>query len=279
MNALTQRMQQLRWQKLDKLSPLVLALLILWLCWKLASLFWWVVAPPQPMQFDRVELGSQQARVPNISSFALFNEPAATTAQDNVNLELQGVLLGYPSYLSSAVIKLNDTAERYRVGEIIGSTSYQLAEVYWDHVILRQGNGATREVKFKGLDKGLYQPIAPLSTNNNSKSVPPQTPPAQNTAQSALGQAIQQMQDNREQYLKNMGVAGGADGYEISDRTPSALKNTLGLRSGDRILSVNGQTIGPGLSEVQLLEQVRREGHAKIEIKRGDQVMTIQQSF
>ena len=80
MNALTQRMQQLRWQKLDKLSPLVLALLILWLCWKLASLFWWVVAPPQPMQFDRVELGSQQARVPNISSFALFNEPAATTA-------------------------------------------------------------------------------------------------------------------------------------------------------------------------------------------------------
>nr|MBP6274733.1 general secretion pathway protein [Acinetobacter sp.] len=67
MNALTQRMRQLRWQKLDKLSALVLGLLILWLCWKLASLFWWVVAPPQPMQFDRVELGSQQARVPNIS--------------------------------------------------------------------------------------------------------------------------------------------------------------------------------------------------------------------
>ena len=278
MNALTQRMQQLRWQKLDKLSALVLALLILWLCWKLASLFWWVVAPPQPMQFDRVELGSQQARVPNISSFALFNEPAATTAQDNVNLELQGVLLGYPSYLSSAVIKLNDTAERYRVGETIGSTSYQLAEVYWDHVILKQDNGATREVKFKGLDNGLYQPIAPVL---NPQAATPQTSaPAQNSSQSALGQAIQQMQENREQYLKNMGVSGGgSDGYEISDRTPTNLKNTLGLRSGDRILSINGQTVGQGLSEVQLLEQVRREGHAKIEIKRGDQVMTIQQSF
>lgn len=53
----------------------------------------------------------------------------------------------------------------------------------------------------------------------------------------------------------------------------------MGLRSGDRILSINGQTVGQGLSDVQLLEQVRREGHAKIEIKRGDQVMTIQQSF
>ncbi len=278
MKAITQKLQQLRWQKVDKLSGLVLALLILWLCWKLASLFWWVLAPPQPVQFDRVELGSQQAQVPNISSFALFNEPAATSADDNVNLELQGVLLGQPNYLSSAVIKLNDTAERYRVGETVGSTSYQLAEVYWDHVILRQGNGATREVKFKGLDKGLYQPIAPVLNSNNS--VPPAAAPTQNSPQSALGQAIQQMQDNREQYMKNMGVSGGgSDGYEISDKTPSNLKNTLGLRAGDRILSVNGQSVGQGLNEVQLLEQVRREGHAKIEIKRGDQVMTIQQSF
>ncbi|EOR03182.1 type II secretion system protein N [Acinetobacter genomosp. 15BJ] len=279
MKAITQKIQQLRWQKLDKLSGLVLALLILWLCWKLASLFWWVVAPPQPMQFDRVELGSQQAQVPNISSFALFNEPAATSADDNVNLELQGVLLGQPNYLSSAVIKLNDSAERYRVGETVGSTSYQLAEVYWDHVVLKQGNGATREVKFKGLDKGLYQPINPVLNNTNNVA-PAAAAPSQNSPQSALGQAIQQMQDNREQYLKNMGVSnGGADGYEISDKTPSNLKNTLGLRSGDRILSINGQTVGQGLNEVQLLEQVRREGHAKIEIKRGDQVMTIQQSF
>lgn len=278
MKTIAQKLQQFRWQQFDKTSAFILVLLVLWLCWKLASLFWWVVAPPQPMQFDRVALGSQQAQVPNISSFALFNEPAATTAQDNVNVELQGVLLGYPSYLSSAVIKLNDTAERYRVGETIGSTSYQLAEVYWDHVILKQGNGATREVKFKGLDNGLYQPIAPVL---NPQAAAPQTPPpAQNSSQSALGQAIQQMQENREQYLKNMGVSGGgSDGYEISDRTPTNLKNTLGLRSGDRILSINGQTVGQGLSEVQLLEQVRREGHAKIEIKRGDQVMTIQQSF
>ena len=114
---------------------------------------------------------------------------------------------------------------------------------------------------------------------NQPTQMQPQAP-SQSSPQSALGQAIQQMQDNREQYLKNMGVTGGgSDGYEISDRTPSNLKNTLGLRSGDRILSINGQTVGQGLSEVQLLEQVRREGHAKIEIKRGDQVMTIQQSF
>ena len=30
------KLQQLQWQKLDRLSVVVLAILILWLCWKLA---------------------------------------------------------------------------------------------------------------------------------------------------------------------------------------------------------------------------------------------------
>ena len=126
------KLQQLQWQKLDRLSVVVLAILILWLCWKLASFFWLVIAPPQLMQFDRVELGSQQPQIPNISTFSLFNEPSANAAQESVNLELQGVMVGYPNRFSSAVIKIDNTAERYRVGETIGSTSYQLAEVYWE---------------------------------------------------------------------------------------------------------------------------------------------------
>lgn len=32
-------------------------------------IFWLVIAPPQLMQFDRVELGSQQPQIPNISTF------------------------------------------------------------------------------------------------------------------------------------------------------------------------------------------------------------------
>ena len=65
-----------------------------------------------------------------------------------------------------------------------------------------------------------------------------------NTAQQALGQAIQQMQGNREQYLRDMGVSGNSgEGYEVTERTPTALRNKLGLRPGDRIVSLNGQTV------------------------------------
>lgn len=277
MKTVLERIPHIQWQKVDKLSGFILVLCILWLCWKLASLFWWVVAPPQVMQFDRVELGSRQAQIPVISNFSLFNEPAATQANDNQKIELQGVMLGYPSQFSSAVIQVDDKAERYRVGDTLDHSTYQLSEVYWDHVVLRQNNGAAREIRFKGLENGLYQPTV---LPNQPTSPAPVAPPAASGPNAVIGQAIQQMQQNRDQYLQNMGVgAESGNGYEVSEHTPAALRNTLGLRAGDRILSVNGQAVGQGQNDVQLLEQVRREGQVKIEIKRGDQVMTIQQSF
>lgn len=278
MNLSFEKLQTLDWQRLNRLDVVILTVLILCLCWKLASIFWWVVAPPQAIQIQHVELGSQQVQIPNISQFSLFNEPAATTANDNVSLELQGVMLGYPEHFSSAVIKVNEVAERYRVGENVADTSYQLAEVYWDHVILRQGNGVSREIRFKGMENGLYQPTLLNQHTSNSSST--SVPASNQTAQSALGQAIEQIQENRDQYLQNMGISGGNHGgYEVTERTPSVLRNKLGLRPGDRIVSLNGQTVGPGQSEVQILEQARREGQVKLEIKRGDQVMTIQQNF
>lgn len=77
--------------QLDRLAPLILGLLIVWLCWKLAALFWLILAPPQAMQFERVQLGSQQAQIPNISSFALFKEPQlSNNPNDQQNFELQG---------------------------------------------------------------------------------------------------------------------------------------------------------------------------------------------
>ncbi|NNH87391.1 type II secretion system protein N [Acinetobacter terrae] len=279
MNEWIEKIQQLNWKQVDRAAPILLALLILYLCWKLASIFWLLMAPPQVIQLERVELGSQQPQVPNISSFALFQETGKSAAADeNINLVLQGVVVGFPSQFSSAVIKVNDVADRYRVGESIDTTSYQLAEVYWDRVVLRQNNGSTRELPFKRMENGLDQPIvqpvvnAPSSNHQSIQAVPSQE-------NSALGQAVQKIQEDREQYLKDMGVNAASGGYEVTSRTPAALRSKLGLQPGDRIMSLNGQAVGQGQSDAQLLEQARREGQVKLEIKRGDQVMTIQQNF
>ena len=85
-----ERFQDIQWEKLDRLSPIILLLLILALCWKLASVFWWVLAPPQVIQPEPVVLGSKQTQVPNISSFSLFYEQGASTSvNDNLAMQLQ----------------------------------------------------------------------------------------------------------------------------------------------------------------------------------------------
>jgi general secretion pathway protein C len=264
-------------KKLDPLAPAIFALLIIYVCWKLASLFWLVIAPMQAMQFERVALGSQQQAVPNISHFALFKSKQSATEVSNLNLSLQGVVVSSPSHFSSAVIKTNNVGERYRVGEYIADTNYQLAEVYWDKVILRSPSGADEILK-----------MAAMENLNQDLSLNPQkTPPVVNTApvmpqntEQALGNAVQQLQENREQYLQNMGAnSDGGEGYQVSARTPLVLRRKLGLQPGDRVLSLNGQRLGAGQNEAQLLEQARQSGQVKLEIQRGDQVITIQQDL
>ena len=87
---ISEKFEHIAWKKTDKLAPIVLLLLILALCWKLASMFWWVVAPPQVIKPESVILGSQQQQVPNISSFSLFYEAgSATKADDTLPMQLQ----------------------------------------------------------------------------------------------------------------------------------------------------------------------------------------------
>ena len=52
-----ERFENISWKKTEHLAPVVLFRLILALCWKLASIFWWVVAPPKVMQTEQESLG------------------------------------------------------------------------------------------------------------------------------------------------------------------------------------------------------------------------------
>ena len=267
------------WQRLLRLA---VVLLTLYLCWRLAALFWLVIAPPQAVQVSAVQLGSKQAQIPNITAFALFQEVNTTeNINDQIPLSLQGVLVGSNAHSSSAVIKVDEIAERYRVGEQISGTGYQLSEVYWDRIVLRNNNGALRELMFAGLPNGLNEPIAPAQVQSAAVSEPTtiaMTEPMDST-ELHMREAAQKLDSNRDQYLQDMGLKTASDGLEITAKTPAIIRQKLGLQPGDRIMSLNGKTMSAGQSEAQLLEQARQQGQAKIEIKRGDQVMTIQQDF
>lgn len=101
-----------------------------------------------------------------------------------------------------------------------------------------------------------------------------------NNAQAAIGNAAASLQQNPASYLSQMGVAATGQGYLVTDGMPSGLKNRLGLQTGDKVLSVNGQSVGQNPSQdAQLLQQVQRQGQAQIQVQRGEQVVTVRQSF
>lgn len=293
----------------DKLAPMVLFGLMGWWCWRLASMIWWIIAPPQVPIVQPVVLGSQKQVLPDIVRFSLFEAPqplnnpsiTAPAPMPPVPIKLEGVMLSGRG--STAMLHVNERSDGYRVGQRLPGSDYRLTEVYWNRVVLRDSTGQRRVIKFG--DPAI--PVNPVTTppdnaaNNTSGSMtapptsmsptgnpesfsgapvatPPGNPSAAGGRPNALNQAISSLQTNRDQYLGQMGLTPGQNGLEISDRTPLSLRNRLGLRPGDRILSVNGQALG-GSNEAQLLEQVRSSGQARIEIQRGQQTLTLQQSF
>lgn len=281
MRPLKSYMDTMSTASLDKMAPLVLVVLLMWLCWKLAALFWLVMAPPQAMQVQSVQMGTKQKQVPNISSFAPFQEKTTmpSGAQAELPMQLKGVMLSQPAYFSSAVISINNIGQRYRVGEAIEDTGFELVEVYWDKVILRNKSGATRELSFVNANANAQSAAATTLPGIQPSQVPPAAAPAQSASQQMLGLSLDRLRNNQQAYLNEVGIQRTDKGFEITERTPAEFRQKLGLRTGDQILSINGQSLGQGQHDFSVLEQARQDGRVKIEIQRGDQVMTIQQSF
>ena len=265
----------LQLKTLDATAPWVLFVLVVWLSWKLAALLWLLVAPPQSPVARDVAYQPHTVSAPNITGFNLFKQKAAEpAAQPDVPLKLEGVFMGMPAQNSAAVIRAADKSNRYRVGQQIDGSSMQLYAVAWDHVVLRDASG--RETSLYFGDK------QPPSSSGMSDSVDEIDRPAMEDgqqAQAALGDAIRQLQSNPSGYLNQMGITPSGRGYEITASAPPDIRNRLGLRPGDRIVSLNGRPLGQVQNDIRLLEQVQQQRSAQIEIRRGEQTMTIQQSF
>lgn len=128
-------------------------------------------------------------------------------------------------------------------------------------------------------------PVATGDPHDREDSAPTMaTSNAANTslsgASSAIGGAIQGLQQNASGYLSQMGVAATGQGYLVTDAMSAGLKNRLGLQTGDKVISVNGQNVGQNpTQDAQLLRQVQQAGQAQIQVQRGDQVVTVRQSF
>lgn len=262
--------------KLDTVAPWLLFLTIGWLCWQLASVFWLFITPPTAPQARMVALGgSSTSNIPNVIGFKLFAENSSASgapSQPNVPMTLEGVFVAQPASRSAAVINVNNASLRYRVGQKIDGTSYQLSAVSWNQVTLQGDDGTMQQLKFGDSNASAI--------SNAPVAVGQVTPNANQQAQAALSNAIQQMRTNPNAYLGQMGLStAGGKGYEVTNNVSPNVRAQMGLRAGDRIISVNGQPVGNPATDAQLLQQVQQSRNAQVQIQRGEQTLTVQQNF
>lgn len=283
----------------NRFSGWLLLLAIAWLCWTAARLLWLLLAAPLAPTLPLAPLQNSASSGKDYSSlFAIFADPdpIAAAVQPPPNVGLKGVLLAMPDSLSSALLDVNGEVKNYRIGDSLKDSGYTLVAVDWDSVIIADSSDKQTVISLpKAMPLDQSDMIAGAVSNQRlpDNSMLPTVPqPAQNTdaesaepssennAQSAIDEAVTALQDNPASYLSRMGVMASGENYQVTAAMPAKLRNRLGLEPGDQVLTVNGQSVGNNpAQDAGVLKQVQQSGSAQIEVKRGEQVITIRQQF
>ena len=285
----------------NRFAVWLLLLAITWLSWTAARLLWLLLAPPLAPVLPLVPLQDNALSSPDYSSlFAIFADPdpIAAVVQPPPNIVLKGVLLAIPESLSSALLEVNGEVKNYRIGDTLKDSDYTLVAVAWNEIIiadaidketvirmpeampLDQSAMIAGGVSNQRLQDSNMLPNAPVPDLSNTGNQPAAEAPSDSAPKSAIDEAVTELQENPASYLSRMGVMAGGDNYQVTAAMPANIRNRLGLESGDRVLKVNGQSVGSNpAQDARVLQQVKQSGEAQIEVQRGDQVITIRQQF
>ncbi|WP_286739620.1 type II secretion system protein N [Psychrobacter sp. UBA3068] len=284
---------------LNRCSGWLLLLAIAWLCWTAARLLWLLLAAPLAPALPLAPLQNSSASDKDYSGlFAIFSDPDPVTAavQPPPNVGLKGVLLAIPESLSSALLDVNGEVKNYRIGDGLKDSHYTLVAVDWNSVIIADANDKQTVISMPEampLDQSAMLAGAVSNQRLPDTSMLPTAPqPAQDIGaestergsesnpQSAIEEAVTALQENPASYLSRMGVMAAGESYQVTAAMPSKLRNRLGLEPGDKVLTVNGQSVGNNpAQDAGVLQQVQQAGEAQIEVQRGEQVITIRQQF
>ena len=274
-----------------------------------------VVAPPTPLaatapgkQYDRERLlRTPLFGAPGVATPAaqVLNAPETRLA-----LTLFGVFSGQGE--SSALIAAAGSApRRYLQGATLPG-GVVLAEVKGDHVLLRR-QGQLETLRFPkgaasagfqsttsdGQSAGRSSSSAPFSTPFSTPSRPRTAPrprdqfaEAEQRARNGTGASVRtpafsprvalrafqaELSEKGNAALASYGLApaSGGGGLEINNQVPAAALAQVGLRPGDRILTVNGQGVDGLAQNPDQIDAVLAAGSARLEIQRGERTFFV----
>lgn len=283
-----------RWQFLVRL------LLVTFLSFSLARLFWLVlpnpVIPPAavaiPTVSTQVTTEASSVNISQLKSIPLFGkvEPVAAKPVDapppiienqavntSLNLVLLGVVNSTNEQEARAIISTGDKSDVYTVGEALPiGNNVTLSKVMSDRVIINN-NG-----QYENL--WLYQvdPNAKL-ISKNAVPAPVQAPiyeppqgqsnPANDSPERFRAEVSRNLSDVVAMSIYREG--GQVLGYKIRPGRDAEKFKSLGLQTDDIITAVNGTPLTNPAKIMEVYKNMGNTTSASLEIKRGGSVMTV----
>lgn len=271
------------------LPPLVSLLLVVLIGWQLARIFWALVpgsaagvAVPLPSSLPDIILSSGvSADVNAIAESHLFGVADAVSSESKTavepddgladtrlaNLTLNGTVASDLPNFSIAIISVGGNDQKvYSIGDIVSSGA-SLHAVYADRVVLNEKGALTnlklpREFKNNPISNVRRSTSLNRQIGNNSQSI-----------QSIVSQNLAKLTDviRPTPYMRN-GRPAGYRVYPGRDRRQFA---ALGLRPGDIIKDIDGQSLLDPTQAMQIFQSLGTTDQVTVTIERNGQTQSI----
>lgn len=216
---------------------------------------------------------------------ALIPQQEIDAPKTRLRLLLMGVFVATDKTQSSAIIaEQGRDGKFFKVGDRVQGRAL-LSQVYEDKVIL-DNSGKFETLTFAETKKALQGITAntrkigsasqPRPSSRSNKKEFKQALRGVRTAEQFVGFAKQQLEDPQ-QAIENLGLQATGDGYVL---TPSStMLMSIGMKPGDKLISVNGYQLGNPEQDKSIIDEVYASGSARIVIERGSRRMTINHAF
>lgn len=278
-----------KWQTLSLIFGKIVLCVVLAIL--LANLVWQLIAPPMlylqpPTTATTQNSAKLVGRRLNTAQYHLFGEagsdPVVSEQQvdapdTRLNLTLLGITVGRTQEESSAIIaSQGGEAGFYRVKDkVLGRTV--LSSVYSDRVIL-DTNGNLETLKFDEDARAGVEAKAVNRPSVQNRALPPGAirERYRNVATPAEFLDVTQQIASADPagMINQLGLVsrGAGQGYQVQS---GSMLESLNLRPGDVVLSVNGQRLGDLSTDQLILKDVSSAGSVRLEIQRGNQRFVI----
>ncbi len=266
------------------LPPWVALLLVVAVGWQLANIVWMLI--PGPAAGDAIVApagqvlpgpsGPATADVQAIAATHLFGEASADdaapvipeTTDENLedtslsNLELKGTIASPEPAMSAAIITDGRNEEKvYLIGDPIGSAA-KLHAVYTDRVVLNE-NGRLTNLRLP--EEYKQTAAAPVRRTTTRRQAPPET----QSIQAVVSQNVARLADviRPTPYFVN----GQQQGYRVYPGRDRRQFAALGLRPGDLIKDIDGQSLTDPTQAMEIFQSLGTANQVSVTVERNGQ--------